>query len=92
MKGHSRTIILANQYICLALALANHFPSLPSTQVSELKAVMDSKNIGQAPPVQKAVKGDKGDGGETGPRGPSGGDVRMINCISEAYSKNENTR
>lgn len=52
-------------------------PSLLSTQVSDLKVVVDSKDISQAPPVQKGVKGEKGDRGETGERGPAGADVSM---------------
>lgn len=60
-------------------ALAKHFPSLPSTQVSDLKVVVDRKDTPQAPTVQKAQKGEKGDRGEHGLRGPSGLDVSMTN-------------
>lgn len=48
--------------------------SLPTTQVSDLKVVVDRKD--KLPtPVQKVEKGEKGDRGETGHRGPSGLDV-----------------
>lgn len=48
--------------------------SLPCTQVSDLKVVVDRKDRPVAP-VLKVEKGEKGDRGETGPRGPSGLDV-----------------
>lgn len=51
--------------------------SLPSTQVSDLKVVVDRKDTIQTPTVQKAEKGAKGDRGEPGPRGQSGLDVSM---------------
>ncbi|KAK9529079.1 hypothetical protein VZT92_013196 [Zoarces viviparus] len=52
-------------------ALASH-----GIQMSDLKVVVDKKDILVAPSVQKAVKGDKGDSGEPGPRGSSGADER----------------
>lgn len=57
--------------------LASHFAFLPSTQVSDLKVVVDRKDTMQAPTVQKAEKGEKGDRGESGMRGQSGSDVSM---------------
>lgn len=56
--------------------------------MSDLKVVVDRKDIPLSPPVQRDVKGDKGDRGETGPRGPSGADVSMTKGILEAYREN----
>lgn len=58
-------------------ALANHFPFLPSTQMSDLKVVIDRKDISLAPTVPKTEKGEKGDRGEPGSRGQSGVDVSI---------------
>lgn len=52
-------------------------PSLPSAQVSDLKVVVDRKDISQVPSVKKGEKGEKGDRGETGERGPAGADVSI---------------
>lgn len=54
------------------------FLSLPSTQVADLKVVVDRKDIPLAPTVQKAERGEKGDKGEPGLRGPSGLDVSRL--------------
>ncbi|KAM6927203.1 uncharacterized protein col7a1 [Xenentodon cancila] len=43
-------------------------------QVSDLKVVVDRKDMMSAPKVQKGERGEKGDMGESGPRGPSGAD------------------
>ncbi|XP_059186339.1 collagen alpha-1(VII) chain [Centropristis striata] len=43
-------------------------------QMSDLKVVVDRKDIVKSPPVQQPVKGEKGDRGEAGVRGPSGAD------------------
>lgn len=61
-------------------------PCPPSTQVSDLKVLVDRKDIPLTPTVPKA-KGEKGDVGEPGPRGPSGADVSMTKGILEAYRK-----
>ncbi|XP_031705428.1 collagen alpha-1(VII) chain [Anarrhichthys ocellatus] len=50
-------------------ALSSH-----GIQISDLKVVVDKKDISVPPSVQKAAKGDKGDPGESGPRGSSGAD------------------
>lgn len=68
-------------------ALANHFPFLPSTQVSDLKAVVAIKDTVLTHTVQKPEKGAKGDRGEPGQRGQSGLDVSMTEGILEAYGK-----
>ena len=67
------------------LPTMSSFP--PSTQVSDLKVVVDRKDTPLTPTVPKAAKGDKGDVGEPGPRGPSGADVSMTKGILEAYRK-----
>lgn len=43
--------------------------------MSDLKVLVDRKDITQPPTVQKGDKGEKGDRGEPGPRGQSGVDV-----------------
>lgn len=58
---------------CSCCHLAPSVPP-PSTQVSDLKVVVDRKDKPVAP-VLKAEKGETGDRGETGPRGPAGLDV-----------------
>lgn len=63
------------QHICQCVTAL-----VASTQVSDLKVVVDKKDKLVAP-VQKVEKGDKGDRGEAGQRGPSGLDV---SCSSAA--------
>lgn len=46
-------------------------------QVSDLKVVVDRKDMTVAPKVQKGERGEKGDKGETGSRGPAGADVSV---------------
>ncbi|KAM9408211.1 uncharacterized protein col7a1 [Pholidichthys leucotaenia] len=43
-------------------------------QLSDLKVVVDRKDVFLAPTIQKPAKGEKGDRGEPGLRGPSGAD------------------
>lgn len=60
------------------------------SQVSELKVVVDRKDIPLAPTVQKAQKGEKGDRGEAGPRGQSGLDVSITTGIFQTYRDKNN--
>ena len=52
--------------------------------MSDLKVVIDKKDVPVAPTVQKAERGEKGDRGESGPRGPPGVDVSVTKDILEA--------
>lgn len=51
---------------------------LSGVQVSDLKVVVDKKDVMFSPSVQKAERGEKGERGEAGARGPSGADVREL--------------
>lgn len=51
--------------------------------MSDLKEVVDRKDIFKAPSVMMGEKGDKGDRGETGDRGPAGADVSMNRVVFE---------
>ena len=64
-------------------SLANYFSFLPSTQVSDLKVVVDRKDIPITTTVQQVEKGAKGDRGESGARGLPGLDVSTTKGISE---------
>lgn len=64
-------------------ALANYFSFLPSTQVSDLKVVVDRKDVPVITTVQQVEKGAKGDRGESGGRGLPGLDVSTTKGILE---------
>lgn len=55
--------------------IAINFAFLPSVQVSNLKVVVDKKDLLAAPTVQKGERGDKGSPGAPGLRGQPGSDV-----------------
>lgn len=55
--------------------IAIYFSFLPSVQVSNLKVVVDKRDLFMASTVQKGEKGDKGGPGAPGLRGQPGSDV-----------------
>lgn len=64
--------------------IAVDFAFLSSAQVSNLKVVVDKRDMLMAPTVAKGEKGDKGATGQPGPRGPAGSDVSDIRHFSDA--------
>lgn len=55
--------------------IAIYFAFLPSVQVSNLKVVVDKRDLLVPPTVQKGEKGDKGGPGAPGLTGQPGSDV-----------------
>lgn len=60
--------------------------------MSDLKVIVDKKDVVLTPVVAKTEKGEKGDRGESGLRGPSGADVSVATFRTSSNWREERGR